>query len=344
MNVGYVYHPVYLRHDTGQHVENARRLEAVTGYLEQSGLKQQLTEIEARAATEGEAGLVHDRRYIEHVREFAARGGGWLDPDTVVSPDSYDAALYAAGGAIRATEAVVRGEVDSAFALVRPPGHHATARRAMGFCLFNNIAIAAKYARLHLGLERIALIDFDVHHGNGSQEAFYADPAVLYISAHQSYHYPGTGSIEETGAGEGAGTTLNIPMPAGCGDVEYGQVFRELVAPAVRRFHPQMVMVSAGYDGHWADGMAFMQQSVTGFGEIIKIIRGLAREECGGKMVFSLEGGYHLEALALSVAATLDVMRGRSVVKDTLGKSPREMTAPNIASLVKEIRRVHALD
>ncbi|MDO8567447.1 MAG: histone deacetylase, partial [Dehalococcoidales bacterium] len=198
MKVGYVYDPVYLEHDTGDHVENPRRLEAIMSRLEQSGLKSKLTAIKPRPATLEEIARVHDERHIKHVQEICEKGGGWLDADTVTSRESYNAAVYAAGGAIKATEVVMTGEVASAFALVRPPGHHATRVEAMGFCLFNNIAIAARYALDKLGLERILIIDFDVHHGNGTQEAFYDNPQVGYISTHQYPFYPGSGGIEET--------------------------------------------------------------------------------------------------------------------------------------------------
>ena len=225
MKVAFVYDSVYLKHDTGQHVENANRLEAIISHLEQSQLKQQLIPIKPRAASIEELSLVHHEQYISHLQEVARKGGGWLDADTIMSPDSYEAAVYAAGGVIRATEVVMGGEVDSAFALVRPPGHHATSQRAMGFCLFNNIAIAAKYALEKHKLERIAIIDFDVHHGNGTQEAFYDNPQVLYISTHQYPFYPGTGSVEESGSGGARGTTVNIPLKVGCGDAEYLLVF-----------------------------------------------------------------------------------------------------------------------
>ncbi|MFC1918196.1 histone deacetylase [Chloroflexota bacterium] len=344
MKVGYVYDPVYLRHDTGQHVENMRRLEAAMAYLEASGTKEQLNLLLPRPATIAELAAVHEERYIGQVKDFADRGGGWLDPDTVVSPASYEVALYAAGGVIRAAEAVMKGEVDSAFALVRPPGHHATASNAMGFCLFNNIAVATRYALKELGVERILIIDFDVHHGNGTQEAFYADPQVLYVSTHQSHHYPGTGYIEETGTGAGEGANMNIPLPAGCDDAEYQQVFDQIIRLVARRFQPQLIMVSAGYDAHWADGLASMLVTVTGFGEIVKSIRKLAEELCQGRLVIALEGGYHLEAQAAAVGATFDILRGRTLVRDTLGKPPRESTAPSVTSLVKEIRRIHGLE
>ncbi|MFC1870051.1 histone deacetylase [Chloroflexota bacterium] len=343
MTTGLVYDPIYLKHDTGQHVESARRLEVAIAHLEQTGLKSQLTLIKPRAASEEEILLIHQKQYLSHIKDVAQKGGGWLDPDTVMSPDSYQPALYAAGGAIMAAESVIKGEVASAFALVRPPGHHATPQHAMGFCLFNNIAIAAKYAMAKHNLERILIIDFDVHHGNGTQAAFYDNPKVFYISTHEHPFYPGTGSIEETGKGKGKGTTLNIPLPAGCGDAEYQNVFEQIIMPAARRFKPQFIMVSAGYDLHWADPLAMMHVTTTGLAQIAKIIRGLAEELCGGRLVFTLEGGYNLTALATSIKATFDVLLGNTDIEDPLGQSTRQFTAISIAPLIKAIKEKHNL-
>jgi len=342
MNVGYVYDPVYLKHDTGQHVENARRLEAIISHLEETGLRQRLSPIPPRAATDEELSLVHDKYHIAHIQAVARKGGGWLDVDTVMSSDSYQAALYAAGGLIRATE-VVLSEGGSAFALVRPPGHHATASQAMGFCLFNNIAIAARYAQDKLKLERIAIVDFDVHHGNGTQGTFYDDPRVLYISTHESPLYPGTGNTEETGRGDAKGTTVNIPLPAGCGDAEYLAVFEQITAPVVKRFNPQLILVSAGYDAHWADSLAMMQVSVTGFAQMAKTLKILADELCNGHLIFTLEGGYNLTALAASVKATFDVLLGNTDISDPLGQPQPGFKPPDITSLVESVKRIHNL-
>ena len=343
MEIGYVYDPVYLKHDTGQHVENAKRLEAIISHLEQTGLRQQLTLVEPRAASVEELSLVHQSEYIPRIQDVAQRGGGWLDADTVMSPGSYEVALYAAGGVIRAAEVVMDGDVASAFALVRPPGHHATSRRAMGFCLFNNIAIAAQHALARYKLDRILIVDFDVHHGNGTQEAFYDIPQVMYISTHEYPFYPGTGSVEETGSGTATGATINVPLPAGCGDSEYLQVFEQVIVPAAKRFQPQLILVSAGYDLHWADGIALMQVSVTGFAQMVSIIKGLADELCRGRLVFSLEGGYNLTALATSVKATFDMLLGNTSIDDPLGQSPRNFGAPRIDGLIKAIKEIHHL-
>jgi acetoin utilization deacetylase AcuC-like enzyme len=342
MATGYVYHPIYLKHDTGRHVEIAARLEAIIAYLEKTGLTSQLTLIEPRPATIDEIALVHQRQYIKEIEETAAKGGGWLDPDTVMSSESYQAALYAAGGVIRAVEAVMVGEVANAFALVRPPGHHATASQAMGFCLFNNIAIAAKYALNKYKLERILIIDFDVHHGNGTQAAFYDNPHVMYISTHEYPFYPGTGRLEEVGSGEGRGTNLNIPLPAGCGDEEYLAAFEQIIVPAARRFKPQLILVSTGYDGHWGDPLAMMRLSVGGYGRMAGIIKGLADELCEGRLALTLEGGYNLKAQAASVKATFDALMGVSF--DTPEDVPsRRSDSPNIDSLIAEIKKLHKL-
>jgi acetoin utilization deacetylase AcuC-like enzyme len=347
MKVGYVYDPVYLEHDTGQHPENASRLEAIMSRLEESGLKKKLYHIPPRPATIEELALVHHEEYIAYVQAVAKSGGGWLDPDTVVSPGSYKAALYAAGGLIRATE-VVMNEGGSAYALVRPPGHHATATQAMGFCLFNNVAIAARWAINSFNLERIAIIDFDVHHGNGTQDTFYSDPKVLYVSTHEFPLYPGTGGLEETGSGQAKGTTVNIPLPAGSGDDHYLQVFGEVIVPIVKRFGPQLILVSAGYDGHWSDRLAMMDLSVTGYARMTGIIKGLADELCGGHLVLTLEGGYPLTTLAASVKATFDVLLGEKDIDDPLGPAKsgfklRGFEPPDITPLIKSLRKIHKL-
>jgi len=342
MSAGYVYNPIYLKHDTGQHVEVAARLEAIISHLEKTGLKKQLTLIEPRPASVEEIALVHRREYIKEIEEKAASGGGWLDPDTVMSAGSYEAALYAAGGLIRAVEAVMGGKVSSAFALVRPPGHHATPGQAKGFCLFNNIAIATKYALDKYKLERILIIDFDVHHGNGTQDAFYDNPQVMYISTHEYPFYPGTGDIFESGSGAAVGTNINIPLSASCGDAEYLKVFEQIIAPAGRRFKPQLILVSAGYDLHWADPLAMMQVSVTGLGQMVEIIKGLADELCSGRLALTLEGGYNLDALATSVKATFDALLGNSV-EDPLGQSSRSSGAANINRLIGAVKEIHKL-
>lgn len=342
MSIGYVYDPVYLRHDTGGHPENGARLEAIMAHLGQTGLSDRLTAIKPRPAAIEELLLVHDRQHISLVADTAQRGGGWLDPDTYVSPGSYEAALYAAGGSISAVEAIMAGEVSGAFALVRPPGHHAGRSQAMGFCLFNNIAVAASYALKQYKLERLAIVDFDVHHGNGTQAAFDDEPRVLYVSTHESPFYPGTGNVDETGRGAAVGTKVNIPLPAGCSDAEYIAVFDQVVVPVVERFGPQFILVSAGYDAHWADYLAMMQMSTSGFARLVEIVKGLAEELCAGRLVLCLEGGYDLPALAASVKATFDVLLGNEVA-DPLGPSPRGSGAFGFDAILARVKGIHGL-
>jgi len=341
MKAGLVYDPIYLEHDTGDHVENSQRLVATMSYLKETGIKEKLTCLPARPALLEELEMIHTMEYISYVKSKAENGGGWLDPDTVISPKSYEAALYAAGGLMVAVETVMRGEVDSAFALVRPPGHHAIHDRAMGFCIFNNMAIAAKFALSKFSLNRVLIADFDVHHGNGTQDAFYADPKVLYFSTHQYPFYPGTGWMDETGTGEGEGTTINFPLAAGWGDEEYLRAFNEVLVPVARRFQPQLILVSAGFDAHWADQLAMMRVSVKGFAHMTMILQELATELCEERLVFTLEGGYNLQVVASSIKAVFDVLLGNLEVDDPLGKTSMARKPEGFDEHIREIKRIH---
>ncbi len=340
--VGVIYDPIYLEHDTKDHVENAQRLVVTTAHIQET-FKEKLYHLSPRPATLQEISAVHAREYILHIREQASKGGGWLDPDTVTSPGSYDAAIYAAGGAITAVDAVLNRQVDCAFALVRPPGHHATCWQAMGFCLFNNIAIAAKYALMNFDIKRILIVDFDVHHGNGTQDAFYADPHVLYFSTHQYPLFPGTGTIDQTGTKQGEGFTVNVPLLAGWGDEEYQAVFEDILAPIARRFEPQLIMVSAGYDAHWADPLAQMQVSVSGFVRLVEITKTLADMLCQGKLVLVLEGGYHLQALPFSVGATLAILSGNKSFDDPLGKPRTATRSAQLHHFLQMLKQIHRI-
>jgi acetoin utilization deacetylase AcuC-like enzyme len=247
--------------------------------------------------------------------------------------------LMAAGGLVEATRAVLDGEIDNAFALVRPPGHHALRDRGMGFCLFNNVAIAARYALAERGLDRVLIMDFDVHHGNGTQNEFEADPAVVYISTHQYPYYPGTGHWNETGYGEGKGSIVNVPLSGGVGNEGFARIFDEVVGPVAWRFQPQLILVSAGYDAHWDDPLAYMRLSIGGYTAIARTLKDLAEELCGGRLVFTLEGGYHLEALAYSILNTFAVLLGDRdwQLVDPLGPSPhREQPVDDIVERVKQ--------
>lgn len=262
-----------------------------------------------RRATVEELARVHARTHIDAM--YALRGQyAWVDMDTTaVSPGSVDAAELAAGTAIAAVEAVVRGEADSAFALVRPPGHHAEPVRARGFCLFNNVAVAAAHAQAELGCGRVLIIDWDAHHGNGTQDIFWADPDVLFFDTHRAApYYPGTGALEEVGAGFGEGTTVNVPLPAGAGDVAMVNAFREILVPAADWFRPDLVLVSAGFDAHRLD--LALNMSYAGFGALTAIVQEIAARHCDGRLAFVLEGGYHTESLAEGVHTVLRVLAG----------------------------------
>jgi acetoin utilization deacetylase AcuC-like enzyme len=233
--------------------------------------------------------------------------------------------------------------VNSAFALVRPPGHHATRTDAGGFCLFNNIAVAARQAVRKHGLSRVFIADFDVHHGNGTQDIFYDDTAVFFFSVHQSPLYPGTGRIAETGTGKGAGTTANLPLPPGCGDKAYLEVFEQVLVPLARRFRPELILVSAGYDGHWADSISYMQLTVSGFAQMVSLLKQLADSLCQGRLVLTLEGGYHLQALPYSVKATFDVLLGTTGIDDPLGQAAGRVKEPDTGATIHQARQVHGL-
>lgn len=305
-----VYTPIYLGHDTGDQPENARRLTAILGHLDESGLLEGRKIFEPEAIPFDALVTVHDQALIELVLDAAETGGRWLDSDTYVSPGSYEAAAYAAGGALIAVDAALQDDPSRVFVLSRPPGHHATRGKAMGFCLFNNVAAAARYALDRHGLERVAIVDWDVHHGNGTQEIFYDTDRVFYVSVHQSPLYPGSGRRDETGAGPGIGYTLNVPLAPGADDAAYLRIFDSEIAPRIRAFRPRLLFVSAGFDAHRDDPLAMMRLTEQGFGELARRMLVLAGECCAGRMVLVLEGGYHLEALAKSVAATVRALDG----------------------------------
>ena len=343
MATGYVYHPIFLEHDLRGHPENQQRLRTILRVLEEHHMVDRLTPIPAVPISPERLQRCHQPLYIQQVQRLAHQGGGQLDLDTYVSSASYDAALMAAGGLVEATRAVLDGEVDNAFALVRPPGHHALRDRGMGFCLFNNIAIAARYALAERGVDRVLIVDFDVHHGNATQAEFEADPAVMYISTHQYPYYPGTGHWRETGLGEGAGSIVNVPLGGGVGDVGFARIFKEVVGPAAWRFQPELILVSAGYDAHWDDPLASMQLSVAGYAAIARALKELAEELCQGRLVFTLEGGYHLEALAYSILNTFALLLGDGdwELVDPLGPSP--WAEQPVDEIMARVRQVHSL-
>ena len=306
MAVGFVYHPDYLLHDTGpHHPERAARLEWITQHLQRVGLRDVLHQLAPAPATVEQVALVHPLQCIEAIRSHTAQAGySHLDPDTVACPRSFDIALLAVGGVLTAIDAVLAGTVPSAFCAVRPPGHHATATVPMGFCLFNNVAIGARYAQQR-GLRRILIVDWDVHHGNGTQAIFEEDPDVFYCSSHQYPYYPSTGARDDVGSGAGQHATLNLPMPAGSGDADVLAAYREELLPRALAFRPELVLISAGFDGHRDDPLAGWRLTEAGYAELTRLVRQIADASAGGRIVSVLEGGYHPRALPRSVEAHL---------------------------------------
>jgi acetoin utilization deacetylase AcuC-like enzyme len=300
--------PLFLRHETGPHPETAARLRSITARLTAAGLPAKCAPGNYRPLTEEDVLSLHSERQLRLVQQAAAMGGARIDPDTVVSPESYGVALAAAGACGAAVDAVVRGPERNALCLVRPPGHHATPTRSMGFCLFNNVALAARQARHAHGLGRLLIVDWDVHHGNGTQDLFYDDPGVMFFSIHRYGHgfYPGTGAADETGQGRGLGYTLNAPVPYGAARKDYHAAFRAFLERAADRIRPELVLLSAGFDAHARDPIGSLGLETEDFAELTRQVLDVARTHAGGRLVSCLEGGYHLDALAESVQVHLE--------------------------------------
>ncbi len=304
-----IYDDVFLRHDTGYgHPENAKRLENTVKRLKETGLWDLLRIEKPRAASVEEIGLVHPQSYIKHVKQIADAGGGWLDGDTIISSDSYDAAVYAAGAPLTAIDLIMKGEENNGFCLVRPPGHHATITRGMGFCLFNNVAIAARYIQSKYHAERVLIIDWDVHHGNGTQDIFYSDPTVLYFSLHRYPFYPGSGRKEENGQGVGKGFTINVPLLSDTSPEKYRELFMGIMEHEADRFAPEFILVSAGFDAYRNDPIGGLNLDREDFNQLTQTVMKCAGKHCGGKIVSCLEGGYHLTDLPLCIEAHLKAL------------------------------------
>lgn len=299
---------------------------------------------EPELADEATLRLVHSASHVAKLREFVARGGGRLDADTMASAGSWEATLRAVGGVVEAVDRVSRGALDNAFCLVRPPGHHATPDQSMGFCLFNNVAIAAAWLIETGRAEKIAILDYDVHHGNGTQDAFYARADVLYISTHQYPLYPGTGHWQATGVGPGEGYTINLALPPGSGDEVYAGALAQIVEPAVRRYAPDFVLVSLGFDAFWSDPLASLRLSIGGaYTPLLRSARGLAAGHADGRLVVALEGGYHLEALAHGGDAVCRLLLGEEPDADPLGPPPEQLGLRQVAPLLESMRELHHL-
>jgi acetoin utilization deacetylase AcuC-like enzyme len=318
----------FLDHDMGAyHPESPQRLVAIYEMLEEPEMKGKFTGIPSRKAERDDLELIHSSGYIDLIASSDGKDFVYLDSDTRTSAGSYNAALLAAGGFCEAVSMVSKGEIKNAFALVRPPGHHAERDRAMGFCLFNNAAIGARYAQKYLGLKRIIIADWDLHHGNGTQHSFEDDPSILYFSTHQFPFYPGTGSTREAGIGDGKGFTINVPLTPGFGDGEYVTIFERIFTPVAREFRPDLIIVSAGFDIHEKDPLGGMEVTTKGFAGITASLMNAAEECCGGKLVMTLEGGYHVQGQRDSVKAVLKELAGDTKTNktDLMKKANKEM-------------------
>lgn len=344
MTTAYSSHSSFTEHDFPRHPEHAGRIEAVWEQLSRQGLLAQVKQIAPAPASDDQILAVHSPSHLD--RLVAVSQGDRvtrLDPDTYALPQSLEVARLAAGAVVSAVDAVMIGETDNALAVVRPPGHHATAERQMGFCLLNNIAIAARHAQARHNCGKVLIIDYDVHHGNGTQDIFYADPSVLLISIHQSPFYPGTGALAETGTRAGAGYTLNVPIADGHGDASYERIFAEIVWPAAERFTPDLLLVSAGFDAHWVDPLAQMQLSLSGYGRLARECLRMAERLCEGKIVFVMEGGYDLRALAHGWCNITRALLGSDELSDPYGAPPAGVSRQEIERVIAEAKRIHGL-
>jgi len=333
VNTGLLYDERFLRHKAPyEHPENPGRLTAIWEHLGQEGLAERSLRVAAREASREELLAIHTEGHIAEIESTVRHAFVQLDPDTYASRDSALAALLAAGGLVDLVTAVLRGDCDNGFALLRPPGHHAEADRAMGFCLYNNVAVAARAAQ-RAGARHVAIVDWDLHHGNGTQNSFYGDPDILYFSTHQYPFYPGTGAIEEIGEGEARGRTVNVPWPGGRGDADYLAAFERVLLPIARAFGPELLLVSCGFDAAEGDPLGAMRISPAGYAQMTSRLRSLA----GGRLVLALEGGYNLEAISASAAACLRVLLGEAAPATQPGAISRE--ADRVLERVAAVQR-----
>lgn len=343
MSACFAYDPIEQQHTLSGHPENRGRLATTMRLLRGDGILDRLQAVPVIPIAPDRLQRIHPRAYIEQVRQLAEQGGGHLDPDTYLVGGSYQAALASAGALVGVVEAVMSGRAQKAMSLMRPPGHHALAGRGMGFCIFANVAIAARSAQVDFGAERVLIVDWDVHHGNGTEAIFYDDPTVAFFSTHQYPFYPGTGAISDIGRGRGRGSTMNVPFPAGVGDKGYAQAFEQLLIPFARRFQPDLILVSAGYDAHWRDPLAMENLSLVGYAHLATLISELAAELCQGRLVVALEGGYDLEVLAHAVLNTLRILDSPAPppISDPFGPSP--VPERPVDHLLAQIRSLHNL-
>ncbi len=342
MTTIYTTHPRYTEHDAPGHPEHAERIRAVWQHLDENGLSQRMNALIAQPISDELILTVHTAEYLKVLHRVSDQSQLLhLDADTYAGHDALTIAKLSAGGAVDAVEAVLNGSVANGLAAIRPPGHHAMPGHGMGFCLLGNVAIAARSAQQH-GIERVLIVDYDVHHGNGTEAMFYTDPSVLFISTHQYPLYPGTGAVTDTGAKDGEGCTINIPLPPGSGDANYRRVFDEIVWKAAERFAPELILVSAGFDAHWRDPLAGMQLTLDGYAHLTRELLRMADQFCAGKIVFVMEGGYDLDALSGGVGNIARLLLGDEAV-DSLGKPAHPRPEPDITSLIGMIKQVQNL-
>ncbi len=336
MNVGIVKDNIFLEHITDEyHPENPGRLKSIYAMLNSID-NQGIEYIPPRMATHEEISLIHEPSYVESIAATMGKVQRRLDPDTVTSPMTYEAARMAVGGTLNLADKLVEAEIKSGFALVRPPGHHAEHNRAMGFCIFNNIAVAARYLEKKHGLKRVMIVDFDLHHGNGTQHSFYKDSSVLYFSTHQYPYYPGTGYYDEVGDGDGKGYTVNVPLSYGMDDADYLYVFNNLLIPLSDLFKPEAVLVSAGFDTYYNDPLGGMGVTETGYAAMTGILLGIAKKHSNGKTLFALEGGYDIAGLTSSVKAVIMEMRGMPLQGGDTSGNPSD----GIVQTVSKVKKV----
>lgn len=338
----YATHSDYQLHTLEGHPEHAGRIQKTWQVFGASGVLDDLMVITPPMATVEQLTRVHDPRYINHLEKAAERGGGMLDPDTYMLPISYDVARLSAGGCIAVVDAILSGKARNGLAAVRPPGHHATPVRAMGFCMLSNIAIAARHAQAaYPTVKKVMIVDYDVHHGNGTQDTFYADPNVLFVSTHQYPFYPGSGAINEIGEGDGRGATLNMPLRAGVGPDGFALLYEKILWPAARRYRPDLILVSAGFDAHWADPLAMLQLDLRGYVHLTRELIKMAEELCDGRIAFVMEGGYDLDAISHGLLNVAYALLGKDAISDPLGDL--DMPQQGVDALVEQLRALHQL-
>lgn len=346
MTTAFITHQRFLQHDMPGHVEHAGRLRSVYKFIDDGNLRDKMDVYTPKPLHEEAILRVHARRHLDRLGDVEALSDSRLtmiDADTYMTPTSYTLARMAADGACLAVEAVLDGEADNALAAIRPPGHHATPSRAMGFCLLNNVAIAARYAQHEYeDIQRVMIVDYDVHHGNGTQDVFYDDDSVLFISTHQSPLYPGSGMLEDVGHGAGEGYTLNVPLRAGTGDKGFAQIYKEVIWKAAERFQPDLILVSAGFDAHWGDPLGGLALTLDGFSHLNRELIAMAKTLCKGRIVFVMEGGYNLQAIGAGVANIARDLLGITPIDDPLGKRGN-MNEPDIKHLIATVKGIHGL-